>query len=167
MEDGKQSGFLLESRGYITVAPVKTYKRTLERFSFEGKRSAVKSSGYITSLSKKSLAPQRISNRELRLTAIPIKTGSMYLGFYTNRWQVCLKGARRQRNFRSEAWFRSRGCSKNHVFRQPQGCPQYTISGCYLPTSDTRLTRGASPLSSRPVRCAESSTPSRNMVWSR
>ena len=49
-----------------------------------------------------------------------IKTGSMYLGFYTNRCQVCLKGARRQRNFRSEAWFRSRGCSKNYVFRQPQ-----------------------------------------------
>ena len=47
------------------------------------------------------------------------------------------------------------------------GCPQYTISGCYLPTSDTQLTRGASPLSSRPVRCADSSTPSRNMLWNR
>ncbi len=32
--------------------------------------------------------------------------------FYTNRWQVCLKGARRQRQIRSKAWFRSRGCRK-------------------------------------------------------
>ena len=67
-----------------------------------------------------------------------IKTGSMYLGFYTNRCQVCLKGARRQRNFRSETWFRSRGCSKNYVFRQPQGSPQKGLP------SDVRLTAAGS-----------------------
>ena len=44
----------------------------------------------------------------------------MHHGFYTDRWQVCPQGARRQRNIRSKAWFRSRGCSKNAVFRQPQ-----------------------------------------------
>ena len=69
---------------------------------------------------EKFLRAQRASNRKLRLAAISIKTRDMRVGFYTNRWQVCPQGARRQRNFRSKAWFRSRGCSKNYVFRQPQ-----------------------------------------------
>ena len=71
-------------------------------------------------LAEKVLRAKRASNRELWFTPIPIKTRDMRVGFYSNRWQVCLKGARRQRNFRSEAWFRSRGCSKNYVFRQTQ-----------------------------------------------
>ncbi|MFQ7241711.1 MAG: hypothetical protein ACLRO1_04905, partial [Agathobaculum sp.] len=41
---------------------------------------------------EKVLRAQRASNRKLRLAAISIKTGSRYLGFYTNRWQVRLKG---------------------------------------------------------------------------
>ena len=41
------------------------------------------------SLSKKSFAPQRASNRVSPLVAKPIKTRDMCVGFYTNRRQVC------------------------------------------------------------------------------
>ena len=44
----------------------------------------------------------------------------MYLGFYTKRLRIVPAGRGSESQIRSKAWFRSRDCSKNYVFRQPQ-----------------------------------------------
>ena len=44
----------------------------------------------------------------------------MRLGFYTKSLASVPDGRAQTAEFRSKAWFRSRGCSKNFVFRQPQ-----------------------------------------------
>ena len=85
--------------------------------------------------------------------------------FYTNRWQECPQGARRQRNFRSKAWFRSRGCSKNHVFdslgtRRPAGA-FFALAG-----KDTKKETPQGSLfacmDGYPLLCATSCTPGAN-----
>ncbi len=57
-------------------------------------------------------ARQCALNRKLQLAAIFIKTGSVYLGFYTRWRRIVPKGRDSQSQIRSKAWFRSRDCRK-------------------------------------------------------